>query len=97
MRRIETVSDCAAAIAAGQVVVVLDDILTTQEAADILNVSRPTLVKLLEDGAIPYRRVGTHRRLRLSDVLAYREARGQGRKEALNRLWTLEESMDVPD
>lgn len=68
--------------------------LTTKEAADILNVSRPFLVKLLDRDEIPYHRVGTHRRLRVEDVLAYREQRAKRRREKLRELTTLSEQVD---
>ncbi|MDY5148171.1 DNA-binding protein [Actinotignum sanguinis] len=58
--------------------------ISTQEAADLLNMTRPTVVKLCEEGAIPFRKITTHRRLMLSDVLKYREKQRQVAKEALD-------------
>lgn len=71
-----------------------DKQLTTKEAADILNVSRPFLVKLLDRGDLPYHRVGTHRRLNVEDVLAYRELRAARRREKLRELTELSEQLE---
>lgn len=61
----------------------LDSQLTTQEAADLLNVSRPYLIKLLERDDISYDRVGRHRRIKASDLIAYKEKRDTARAKAL--------------
>lgn len=60
--------------------------LTTSQAADILGVSRPTLVKLLQDGAIPYEQPRRHRLLRLDDVLAFRDERSRQRAAKLTEM-----------
>ena len=62
--------------------------LTTQEAADFLNVSRPFLIKLLEQNAIPFRKVGKHRRVEMTDLLQYKKSIVENREKALEDLTT---------
>jgi excisionase family DNA binding protein len=69
--------------------------LTTQEAADLLHVSRPHLVKLLEERRIPHHRVGTHRRVRLEDVLAFAAERSERRSEELRELTRLSQEAEA--
>lgn len=69
--------------------------LTTQQAADILNVSRPYLIKLLEAGAIEHRLVGKHRRVRLSSLMAYQREDDQKRRRAADELSSLTQEMGL--
>ena len=62
--------------------------LTTQEAADLLNVSRPYLVKLLETGKLAFHKTGKHRRIRFDDLMSYKQARDENSRQALDALAT---------
>lgn len=76
------------AMALGQTITIVpqQQEMTTQEAADFLNVSRPYLIKLLEQGEIPYIKVGSHRRVNLSDLTKYKQERDKKRREGMKQL-----------
>jgi excisionase family DNA binding protein len=67
--------------------------MTTQQAADLLNMSRQYLVRLLNERRLPFRKIGKHRRLRIDDVLAFKKQRDLARKIALDELTGLSEEM----
>lgn len=75
-------------IANGEAIAILpvQQMLTTQQAADLLNVSRSVLIRLVEKGDIPHTMVGRHRRLKAEKVLAYKSARDKARAEAMDAL-----------
>lgn len=78
-------------------VIPLSKDLTTQQAARLLNVSRPYLIKLLEDGVIPYTLVGTHRRIRYRDLLEYKQRMDAEQQQALEDLTQLSEAFGLYD
>ncbi len=69
--------------------------LTTQEAADLLNVSRPYLIKLLESNKIPFHKVGRHRRIRFEDVMNYKNQIDSDRIQALDELAAQAQELDM--
>lgn len=69
--------------------------LTTQEAANILNVSRPHLIKLLSDNVIAYSKTGTHRRIRYQDLMAYKAEREQRSMDTLDALSVQAQHLDM--
>ena len=93
----ELLARLLAHLAAGQGVSIVPSQaeLTTQQAADMLNVSRPFLIKLLERGEIEYRKVGTHRRIVAESLVAYMGEDDRKRRAAADELTALGEEMDL--
>src|SRR5215472_14047600 len=69
--------------------------LTTQEAADMLNISRPSLIQLLDEGKIEYRRVGTHRRVRFEALMKYKRHADKERRAALDELAAYDQELGI--
>jgi excisionase family DNA binding protein len=69
--------------------------LTTQQAADFLNVSRPYLIRLLEEGQIPFHKTGTHRRIFLRDLLSYKTKIKEQRRQSLQELTALSQELGM--
>jgi excisionase family DNA binding protein len=69
--------------------------LTTQEAADMLNISRPSLIQLLDEGKIEYRRVGTHRRVRFESLMKYKRQADEQRRAVLEELAAYDQELGI--
>ncbi|MFB9866117.1 helix-turn-helix domain-containing protein [Vreelandella sulfidaeris] len=69
--------------------------MTTQEAADLMNMSRPTFIKLLDEGSIPYHRVGNRRKVKYTDVMTYKQEVDQQRLKVLDELSSLDQSLGL--
>ena len=69
--------------------------LTTQEAADMLNISRPSLIQLLDEGKIDYRKVGTHRRVRFEALMKFKREADADRKAALAELAAYDQELGI--
>lgn len=76
-------------------VLAADTEISTQRAANLLHVSRPFLIDLLEKKQIPFRRVGSHRRVRLADVLAYKQQTDEQRLAALDELTRMSQELGL--
>jgi excisionase family DNA binding protein len=86
----ELLRDVVVALSEGMAISIAphNTMLTTQEAADLLNISRPTLIRLLTSEEIPHMMRGRHRRVLLSDIIDYRERTRHERRSALDQMAT---------
>lgn len=95
----EVLKDVVAALSQGLAITVAPQhtVLTTGQAADLLGVSRPTLVRLLEAGEIPFDKPGRHRRIRLGDLLAYQQRARRARAAGLDEMVRVSEEAGIYD
>lgn len=93
----ESLSTILGLMAEGKAISIIptDSEVSTQQAAEILNVSRPHVVDLLEDGAIPYHKVGSHRRIKLKDLEHFRQKKADQRKKHLATLTEQAQQLDM--
>lgn len=84
----ETLRDVVKMMAEGQAIMLapVNLRLTTQEAADLLGISRQSFIKVLDAGEVAFKKIGRHRRVRLDDLLEYKTRRSRQRREALDRM-----------
>ena len=94
---VRMLTDVLAILADGRSVAIMPDdaALTTQVAADMLNVSRPHLIKLLEEGKLQHHKAGTHRRIMLRHLTEYRQARDAEARAALDELAQQAQDLDM--
>lgn len=79
------------------VILPADRDLSPHQAASLLNISRPYLLRILDQGNIPFHRVGTHRRIKLKDVIAFRKRRDAERRTDLKRISDLSRESGIPE
>lgn len=91
--------DITKAMAEGRAITIAphEQVLSTQQAADLLGISRPTLVAILERGEVPYTQPGRHRRVRLTDVLDYQQRQRHLRRRVLDTLTREADELGISD
>lgn len=94
---VRLLTDVLSLLGEGRPVVVTpkDHTMTTQQAAELLNVSRPYVIRLIEQGKLQHQMVGTHRRILLHDLLVYKEAQDQISRSALDELTAEAQELDM--
>lgn len=99
MKALKLLSEILEAMSKGQPISIVPIAaeITTQKAAEILGCSRPYLVKLLEEGKIPFTKIGRHRRIKMEDVLTYKENKKQEQKQRLIEMMQNDEALGLYD